>query len=271
MSENVESTVESTENTAPAEPAIKSNASAAREAKINELVDAIKASKDLQGNERLNSQDNHSVDYKQMVDDLSEDGQKFVGNLRKSYTQKTQDLANQRRELEKERSELEAQRKALVESEFSSKIKEAAEGDDVALDLLDDESVSKRIEQEVARRINEMMKPMREEYSVQQRRLALQSFKSEHPDLEDYKTEIASELQANEHINLEQAYWMVKGRTLEEERRSQDTELKAYRTAARQAGLKVGGLNRGKKAGVPPSVKARGAWAIYEYLHNSKK
>ena len=62
MSENVESTVESTENTAPAEPAIKSNASAAREAKINELVDAIKASKDLQGNERLNSQDNHSVD-----------------------------------------------------------------------------------------------------------------------------------------------------------------------------------------------------------------
>ena len=271
MSENVETTVESAENSAPAEAAIENNAPSAREARINELVDAIKASKELQENNKLNSQDNHSVDYRQMVDELSDEGQKFVGNLRKSYTQKTQELAQQRKELAKARADLESQRKALVESQFSQEVQEAAEAEDVKVDVLDDESVAKRIEQEVARRINEMMKPMREEYSVQQRKIALQSFKSEHPDLEDYKTEIASELQSNEHINLEQAYWMVKGRKLEEQRKEQDSELKAYRHAARQAGLKVGGLNRGKKAGVPPSVKARGAWAIYEYLHNSKK
>tara|TARA_Y100001973_G_C5208218_1_gene343284 strand:+ start:3154 stop:3978 length:825 start_codon:yes stop_codon:yes gene_type:complete len=274
MSENVETNVGTEENNAAAPPAIKEapkNASEAREAKISELVAAMKASQEMQDNENLNSEDNHKVDYQQMVEGLSEDGQKFIGNLRRSYTKKTQELAEQRREIEQQRAQIEAQQKAMMQSDFSKQVQEAASGEDVKIDVFDEKSVEKRIEQEVARRLNEMMKPMREEHTLQQRRLALQSFKSEHPDLEDYKHDIAAELKANDHMNLEQAYWMVKGRKLADTKAKQDQELKTYRDAARQAGLKIGGLNRGSKAGVPPNVKRQGAWAIYEYLHNNKK
>lgn len=276
MSESVETTVVSEEQIAAPEPAINdsentpSGPSRDREARISELIGAIKESKELQVNENLTSDENHKIDYQQMVEGLSDDGQKFIGNLRRSYTQKTQELAEQRRQLESQAAELKSQREAMLKSDFHQNLRETAE-QDAPIDMLDESSIEKRIEKEVARRINEMLQPMREEHAVQQRRIALQSFKSEHPDLEDYKHEIASELQNNEALNLEQAYWMVKGRSLAAQKNQQDEELQAYRTAARQAGLKVGGLNRGSRAGVPPNVKAQGAWAIYEYLHKTKK
>jgi hypothetical protein len=257
-----------TANNTPTEP---KNRSEEREATIQGLVDAIKSERGLQEQEHLNSEDNHKVDYSSMVDALGEDGQKFVSNLRRSYTQKTQELSEQRKLLQAQASELEAQRNALLQSEFAKGIKEKAESPDVEIDLLQEESVAKRIEQEVARRLNEMIQPMQQEYTLQQRKMALHQFKNDHPDLEDYKMDVAKELKADQNLSLEKAYWLVKGRSLSSKMETQKDELSKYREAARAAGLKVGGLSRGRKAGVPQNVRSGGAWEIYKFLQNKKK
>lgn len=104
--------------------------------------------------------------------------------------------------LEAQAAELEAQRNALLQSDFAKGIKEKAQAPDVEIDLLQEESVAKRIEQEVARRLNEMIEPMQQEYTLQQRKMALHQFKSDHPDLEDYKMDIAKELKADQNLSL---------------------------------------------------------------------
>ncbi len=267
---------EATPETPAAEPANNTppepqNRSEEREATIQGLIDAIKEERGLQEQEHLNSEENHKVDYSSMVQGLGEDGQKFVSNLRRSYTQKTQELAEQRKVLEAQAAELEAQRNALLQSDFAKGIKEKAQAPDVEIDLLQEESVAKRIEQEVARRLNEMIEPMQQEYTLQQRKMALHQFKTDHPDLEDYKMDIAKELKADQNLSLEKAYWLVKGRSLSSKMETQKDELAKYREAARAAGLKVGGLSRSRNAGVPQNVRSSGAWEIYKFLQNKQK
>ena len=135
----------------------------------------------------------------------------------------------------------------------------------------DESSVESRIEQEVAKRLEEMMRPMQNEYAVRQREAQLTQFKADHPDMMDYKHEIVEVLQQNEGMRLEQAYWLVKGQKLDAKMKQQDQELQQYKSAAREAGLKVGGLSRGRSRGVPDHVRKGSAFEIYKYLANKKK
>ena len=95
------------------------------------------------------------VNYKQVVEALPDDAKTLLGNLRADYTRKTQELAQQRKELE-------AQMKALTEGEFFQKVRERAGQEDVALDPYDTKSFESRIEQEVARRLQDMFEPVRQ-------------------------------------------------------------------------------------------------------------
>jgi len=204
------------------------------------------------------------LNYAKVYDNLPEDAKKLVANLRADYTKKTQSIAEQRKQLE-------ADRKALLESGFYDKVKTQAESFTGELDPFNPQSIEAKISAEVAKRMKELIEPMRQEAELNKRQIALENFKKENPDLTEYKTDIAKLLMADKNLTLEKAYWIVKGQKTTEYSRRTEAELAEYKKAARDYGLKVGGANRGRATEIPDHVKTRGAVAIYEWVAAQKK
>ena len=144
------------------------------------------------------------INWNETVSGLPDDAQKLLANLRADYTKKTQELSRQRQALENER-------KALLNEDYLKTINEKA-NQEIQFDPFDNDSVNARIEQEVAKRMQQMIQPLQQEYELQQRQMALDNFKSAHPDLQEYKTEIAKLLMTDQSLNLERAYYIVKGK-----------------------------------------------------------
>jgi len=208
--------------------------------------------------------DFRGIDYNRTISELSDDGKKILANLRSDYTRKTQEIARQSKELE-------GQRQALLDSDAYRNIQARATEAPVDADPFDPQAFNQRIEQEVAKRLADVLKPMQNEYESQQRRQKLERFKSENPDLESYKTEIVEVLKTNENLNLEQAYYLVKGKTQTQKLRQAEQELVAYKTAAKDYGLKVsiGSVNSGPLK--PPTSVKRDAYSVYRWLQANQK
>lgn len=202
------------------------------------------------------------LNYNQVFDGLPEDAKKIIANLRSDYTKKTQSIAEQRKQLE-------ADRKALLESGFYDNMAKQADVS-VELDPFNAGSIEAKIQQEVAKRMREMLEPMRQEAEVNKRAIALDNFKRENPDIETYRVDIARELMKDKNLTLEKAYWMVKGQKTTEISKQTAHELAQYKKAAQDYGLKVGGANRGSGSQIPDHVKKQGSVAIYEYIKASK-
>lgn len=234
----------------------------APEANIEELA-AAEIDDDI-----VNGDENYKgIDYNKVINDLPEDARKIVANLRRSFTTKSQEVAEQRKKLEAVAADLASQREALIQSDFFEDIKEKSVPEDGAtFDPYDPTSVEKRIEKEVALRLRQMLEPMHAEHRIQQQKNQVAAFKQQHPDLEDIKMDVAAALREHEHLTLEQAYWQVKGQKLASEEKETKAELKRYRQAAKDAGLKVGGASRGKSRSIPKYVEDQGAVAIYHWL-----
>lgn len=234
----------------------------APEANIEELATAEIDDDIVNGDENYKG-----IDYNQVINDLPEDAKKIVANLRRSFTTKSQEVAEQRKKLEAVAADLASQREALIQSDFFEDIKEKSVPEDGAtFDPYDPTSVEKRIEKEVALRLRQMLEPMHAEHRVQQQKNQVAAFKQQHPDLEDIKMDVAAALRQHEHLSLEQAYWQVKGQKLAGQEKETKAELKRYRQAAKDAGLKVGGTSRGKSSSIPKYVEDQGAVAIYKWL-----
>jgi len=249
---------ESVEAQAPAEEA--------PEASIDDLA-AAELDADI-----FNAKNPHKgINYQQVISELPEDAQKLVANLRADYQRKTSNLSEQRRAIEATRADLEAQRKALLDSDFFQDITATADKELGEFNPYDDKSFEERIQKEVAQRMKSMLEPMRQQQELQNQKIRLQQFKSEHPDLEDIKTDVAKVLMDNKHMNLEQAYWQVKGRILSDKMKTQEAELSSYKKVAREAGLKVGGASRGRTNGIPKHIMDQDdPTAIYNWLKENK-
>lgn len=204
------------------------------------------------------------VNWNDTVSGLPDDAQKLLANLRADYTKKTQDLARQRKALESER-------KALLNEDYLANINEKA-NQEIQFDPFDNDSVNARIEQEVAKRMQQMIQPLQQEYELQQRQMALDNFKSAHPDLQDYKTEIAKLLMTDQSLNLERAYYIVKGKANTDKAAAYEKELQTYKQAAREYGLKVGGGRINNPSNnIPEQVKKGGPYEIYKWLQGQKR
>ena len=204
------------------------------------------------------------IDYNKTINELPEDAKKILANLRSDYTRKTQEIARQQKELE-------AQRQALLESDAYRNIQAKATEAPVDADPWDPQAFNQRIEQEVAKRLADVLQPMQQEFEVQQRRQKLEKFKSDNPDLEAYKTEIVEVLKTNDNLTLEQAYYMVKGKNQTETLKRAEQELSAYKSAAKDYGLKVsvGSANTGPLK--PPASVKRDAYSVYRWLQANQK
>ena len=163
------------------------------------------------------------IDYNRVINNLPDEAQKLLSNLRADYTRKTQELASQRKELE-------SMRDSLIRGSESEQIQQLAQEEYTELDPYDTQSFEKRIQQEVAKRLQELMQPMREEQAVARKRAQLQQFKNEHPDLMDYRDSITTLLKENQTMSLENAYYIAKGKAAGEENRKLKEELKSNRS-----------------------------------------
>jgi hypothetical protein len=151
-------------------------------------------------------------DYKKILEHIPENGRKLVQNLRSSYTQKTQEIADLRRALEAEKENLQQQRAMLSESEFARNVRELATKP-VESDPWSDEGLQERIQQKAAQMMQQMLEPLQQDLAVQKRQAALDSFKVKHPDVtsEDLRVPIAKLLMERPELKLEDAYYLVKG------------------------------------------------------------
>ena len=204
------------------------------------------------------------IDYNKTINELPDDAKKILANLRSDYTRKTQELSSKQKELE-------SQRQALLESDAYRAIQAKATEAPVDADPWDPQAFNQRIEQEVAKRLADVLKPMQNEWESQQRRQKLDKFKAENPDIETYKTEIVEVLKTNDNLSLEQAYYLVKGKTQTQKLRQAEQELVAYKTAAKDYGLKVsiGSVNSGPLK--PPASVKRDAYSVYRWLQANQK
>jgi hypothetical protein len=251
----------------PAEPEINIPENAGRQEKRDAIMDGLKeflekAEEDsaIQEDPILSGEGGHTgIDYTT----LPEDAKKLLANMRSDYTRKTQELAHQRRALE-------AQQAAMAKNEDFFKSLEETASQELEFNPYDEASFQQAVKQEVAKKLQEAMRPMREEHMLQQRRAQLDNFKTRNPDFDDLRTDISKILIANEHMKTEEAYWIVKGQKLATQQSDQAHELNRYREAAKAAGLKVGGSSRARSGGVPESVKKQGSFAIYKYLEANK-
>ena len=250
---------------APA-PEAPQEAAPAPESNIEDLLSAEIPDPILSSNENYTG-----INYQDVVQSLPDDAKKIIANLRSSYTKKTQELAEQQKIMQQHVEEIGSQRKALFESDFYKNVQQTAGKETGDLDPFSPKSFEDRIQSEVAKRMQEMLKPMKQAQELQQQKYALETFKREHPDLENMKKEVAGVLMQNEHMNLEQAYWVVKGKKLQEQSKNQEAELGRYKQAAKSAGLKVGGASRGNMRGVPQYVLDKDdPIAIYRWLEANK-
>jgi vacuolar-type H+-ATPase subunit I/STV1 len=256
---------------APAtESAPEQEAAPATEEEAVPSIDEFAAEK-LEDEIFKSEEDYKGVDYKAVMQDLSPEAKKLFHNLRSSFTKKTQSLSDQKKALENAKAALHAREKALFESDFYKSVSEKAATENKDFDPYDTKSFESRIEQEVAKRMTEMMEPMRQAHVLQQQKHKLEQFKAQHPDLETFKGEIVDVLKEHKHMNLEQAYWQVKGRKLAEDMKTQEADLANYKKVAREAGLKVGGASRGSVGGVPKHIMEKDdPVAIYNWIRENK-
>lgn len=216
---------------------------------------------DLQGAD-LPSGEHKGIDYNRVLKELPEDAQKLLANMRTSYTKKTQEIAEERRQMQ-------AQMDALTKTGFSEKLKETAERQ-TELDPYDPKSFELRIQEEVARRMREMVQPLEDQYKLDQIKMQYERFKSENPDLMEpaIKSGVKQLLSENAALDLPTAYKLVKAEILLKQQSEQAAELAHLRDAARQFGLKTSNGRNATGLKPPPGLKSH---ELYQWFSKQKQ
>lgn len=195
-------------------------------------------------------------DYKKILEHLPENGRKLLGNLRASYTQKTQEIADLRKQLEAERAQLERDRKLMTESEFAQHVRAQAEKP-LEHDAWSDEGLQERINKQAAQMMQQMLTPLQQDLEAQRRQVALDSFKQQHPDLtsDEIRMPVARLLMERPELKLEDAYFIIKGQVSRQ-------QSEAVRQAQRDT-LKKTSTGNAVRNAAPPKFKD--AWSAYQW------
>ena len=201
--------------------------------------------------------------------------QTLMKNMRADYTRKTQEVAA-------ERKTLAADREALLKSGTLEKLKAKADADLGEFNVFDEGSIQARIEQEVARRLHEALAPIEQEHKQAQAKQEYHSFLDKNPDLKadpEVRKEVFEALKKNPGLDLESAYYAVKGKRATTVEAQREARKHAEKEAARAAALTATGS--GKRVGTPtlnadalPERKPGerlDAWSVYQELKRQSR
>ena len=197
------------------------------------------------------------------VQHLPEDVRKHLGNIRSSYTRKTQELAAMRKELEQERIALSNQRNETLNNPAYKRAAEIASNQE-EFDLYDPDGMKREIERQAAIQLKSMLEPAREQIKMEQRKMELERFKANNPEITDdaYRMPIAKMLMERPELRLEDAYYIVKAKVgaiaLDAEREQIAASKQARRAALKQT-------SSGANATPSGTPKFRDAWTAYQF------
>lgn len=195
-------------------------------------------------------------DYKKILEHIPENGRKLVQNLRASYTQKTTEIAELRRQLESERAEILRERELLSNSEFAKQVKATADAP-LQHDAWSDEGLQERINKQAAEQMARLLAPLQQDLEAQRRQVALESFKSQHPDLtsDEMRVPIAKMLMERPELRLEDAYHIVRSQVV-------SSQQSIARQAQKDVLLKTSTGNAVRNAQPP---KFKDAWQAFQW------
>ena len=157
-------------------------------------------------------------------------------------------------ELAKTRKEMLREREALQRG--AAKI--AAPEELGEFDPFNEASVQARIEAEVARRLQDVLQPMQQEYELMAAEEAYQGFLQAHPDFEsdvELRAEVQQALESSPSLDLETAYYAVQGRRARHQAAETQQRSAAERKARREAAARGTGMPR--KGGAPVRPNGR--------------
>jgi hypothetical protein len=194
---------------------------------------------------------------------LPEDVRKHLANIRSDYTKKSQQIASMKKQLEDERRSLSNQKEATLNNPLARRAAQIAANEE-EYDLYDPEGMKKEIERQSAKMLSEMLKPAREEIMLQQRKIALNDFKRENPELTnpEYRLEIAKMLQDRPELKLEDAFYIVKSK-MDSAKSREAAKVVAAQTQGRREALQK--TSNGSATVPKGSPKFRDAWEAFQY------
>lgn len=209
------------------------------------------------------------IPYNEVLKHIPENGRKVIQNLRASYTKKTMELANERKELEALREKFNNQQRLMSDSEFARNVNKMAT-DETEHDIWDEEGRKAQIKKEAAIMMQEMLKPLQQEVAQERRALELERFKADHPDLPELRLDIAKLLTERKELKLEDAYFIAKAKKeallSQEERQARE----ANRAQSRESLYKTSnGRNIDSGRLTPPKFKS--AWEAYQFHRSNMK
>lgn len=256
-------TVETVDNSTSTETVASNEAPVSVESNENDyqltLEDLMNA--DFAGDEIMSQTHKGLKPYNQILESIPEDARKLVANLRGMATQKTQELADMRRQLEAEKQNLIRDRELMLNGNFSKQLSELA-NKQVDFDPWSEEGMQAKIQQEAAKMFQQMLNPLQTELEQAKRGAQLEAFKSANPDLMNYKEDIAKLLVSREDLKLEDAYYIVKGQKAAEfaSKEKEAAKSRVSATAKTSTGQNINGVT------VP---KFKDAWESYQWFKNN--
>ncbi len=194
--------------------------------------------------------------------DQSPEVQRAMAEVRKMVTRKTQEVAAEKRKLE-------AQNKALLESGLINELSQQAGQMPEDFDPFNPDHLSQVIEAKVAARLKQVLEPLHQQHQQHEASARYQTFREQHPDLvenPEIKTGVYKALQADPTLKLEAAYWMVKGKTYDQQKRADEEQRAVRRRAAQRAAQVPAAGRRPGNQVLDHDLKDLPAWAIYERL-----
>lgn len=198
---------------------------------------------------------------------IPEDVRKHVGNLRSSYTRKTQELAELRKELEAEREALRQQQEMTLNNPVLSEMDKHITEDEH--DLYSPEGMQAEIRKQAALMLKEMMQPAQEKMQLEQRKMQLEQFKTENPELmeDEYRLPIAEMLQSRPELKLEDAFYIVKAKVDSAKLKAEKESIKQQKTRRRSTLSKTSTGSTTSPNGTPRFKSAVEAY----YYHKARQ
>ena len=193
---------------------------------------------------------------------VPEDVRKHLANIRADYTRKTQEIAKMRSALEEKEAEIYRKNEHIMRGPLAEKLDQINTEEEY--DLFDPQGMKSEIQRQAGLMLKQMLEPAQKELETQQRKLQLEQFKSQNPELTDpaYKAPILKLLSERPELKLEDAFYIVKAK-VDSQKLSEERSAVAQQKASRKdVALKS---SVGSRTTVAETPKFRNAIEAYNW------
>jgi len=193
---------------------------------------------------------------------VPEDVRKHLANIRADYTRKTQEISNIRKSLEDKEAEMYRKNEHIMRGPLAEQLNKINVEEEY--DLFDPNGMKAEIQRQAGLMLKQMLEPAQKELEVQQRKLQLDAFKKENPELTDpiYRTPVLELLAQRPELKLEDAFYIVKAKIGSQAVDAEKAKIAEAKAARRDTALKS---SVGSRTAVAAAPKFKNAMEAYNW------